>query len=162
MTPEERRRLEAIAEQNSVRRTEQEQQHFAEQWAEMTDAERAEWHQRRALAAEFFETNKSAAAQVRDAEQETVDEGGPHPVDLRSIPREKWDEFVNYQLVIPPDVAKSIEGEAPYDRQTVAAIEQAVEKWHGITPPFFAVMDVGMQQLGRGWKYVPEAAPYLT
>ncbi|MEA3212445.1 MAG: hypothetical protein QOE70_5502 [Chthoniobacter sp.] len=110
---------------------------------------------------DYFETNKSGAALARESEEEIVREGGPGPVDLREIPRERWDEFIHYQVTLPPSVAAMLDGE-PIPGDQVDAFELAVEAFHSVASPYYIAMCPILQTRGRPWAYVPAVAPYVT
>ncbi|MGB8170965.1 MAG: hypothetical protein WCF18_25910 [Chthoniobacteraceae bacterium] len=111
---------------------------------------------------DYFETNKTMAALLREAEQEIVDAGGPLPVDLRNVPRDRWDEFISFHVTLPAAVGATItEGEAiPPDQ--LDAYEDAVAKFHGVTEPYYINLSESLRDYGRAWKYVKEAAKFLT
>lgn len=110
---------------------------------------------------DYFETNKTVSARVRQIEEEIVREKGPGPVDLREIPRERWDEFLNYQVTLPPAVAAVLDGN-PIPGDQVDAFELAVEAFHGVSSPYYVAMGSHLRIYGRPWCYVPAVAPYVT
>ncbi len=59
----------------------------------------------------------------------------PEPIDLRSVPREKWARLNSMPLIIPPDVARYIEGldEAP-DRALIESIEDRIATFYELPP----------------------------
>ena len=109
---------------------------------------------------DHFESNKTAAALARESERELA--ANPIlPVDLRTIPREQWDSCLDHELVLPPRLLDGFDP-GPLPRESVGALEEAVEKFHGITAPYYARISFDLVETGRAWKYVAEAAPYLT
>jgi hypothetical protein len=106
------------------------------------------------------DNNKTTAAHLRDDELAIVADK-IRPIDLRSIPRERWDEFVNFHLTLPEHLLDAIGG-GPVDPKLVPALEEAVERFHGITAPYFVIATFEIQQLGRSWRFVPEAAEFMT
>jgi hypothetical protein len=104
--------------------------------------------------------NKTAAAHLRDDELAIVADQ-IRPIDLRSIPRERWHEFVNFHLTLPEHLLDAIGG-GPVDPKLVPALEEAVERFHGITAPYFVIATFAIQDFGRGWCFVPEAAEFMT
>jgi len=112
---------------------------------------------------EFIETNKSPAACVRDNELEIVAEGKPWFVDLHAVPREKWDDYVPWDIALPPGVAKYLDGhEGPLTADEIQNMEIAIEKFYEIEPPFCIIASATMQSRGRSWSYVPESAKFCT
>jgi hypothetical protein len=111
----------------------------------------------------YLLSNKTAAAELRDAERDLVAHAGPAPVNLRSVPRERWTEYEDWQLTLPDGVQKFLDGHdgTPLTRELVHSLEEAVENHHGITAPWHVSMTLALQA-GRAWTYLPEAAPYLT
>jgi hypothetical protein len=104
--------------------------------------------------------NKSAAAHLRDEELAFVAEK-IRPIDLRAVPRERWDEYVNFHLALPDHLLDAIEG-GPVDPELLPTLEQAVEKHHGITAPYHVTTTFTLRDFGRGWHFVPEAAEFMT
>lgn len=94
-------------------------------------------------------SNKSFAAHARDSERSAAQ--GPGPVDLRIIDCSAWDIFENQQLIIPEGVRSFLRGHdgTPLPPETVQSLEEAVEKFHGITPPWSVTMEIHTQQTGR-------------
>lgn len=82
---------------------------------------------------------------------ETVDEMlenlslEPRPVDLRTVPQEQWADYVGFELVLPPEVERWIDGATSYSKEEIDAIEAALEKYHGLTPPFGAYLSVPLK-----------------
>jgi hypothetical protein len=111
---------------------------------------------------DYFETNKKMAALLREAEQEIVDAGGPMPVDLRNVPRERWDEFVAFYVTIPAAVAATITDGEPIPPDQIDAYEDAVAKFHGVTEPYYICLNASLRKRGRAWSYVPGAAQFIT
>lgn len=109
---------------------------------------------------DYFENNRTTAALTRDAETEIVSHG-PRPVNLRTIPRERWDEYLSFHLTVPPAVLTTLDGE-PIPPGQLDAYEDAVAHWHGITAPYYVSTSFALRSLGRPWRYVPEAAEFLT
>ena len=60
----------------------------------------------------------------------------PRPVYLRAVPREEWDQWLNHELTVPPEVERYLEGQFAFNAKEIAAIEAAVERWHGIVAPW--------------------------
>jgi hypothetical protein len=117
---------------------------------------------------DMFESNKNAAALLRDSEADLARRRIPL-LDLRTVPREQWDSHLSRELLMPPGVARYLAGELtdtppafPLTTEQVHAMEEAVEQFHGITEPYYAAMNLGLSHSGRAWSYVPEAAPYLS
>lgn len=117
---------------------------------------------------DMFESNRSASAMLRDGEAESARRASPL-LDLRTIPREQWDKHLNSELVLPPGIARFLAGDLtdtppafPLTTQQVHAMEEAVERFHGIAAPYYAAMSIRLQQTGRAWAYVPEIAPFVS
>jgi hypothetical protein len=108
----------------------------------------------------IFEDNRTVAAQLRDEELAIVAEK-IRPIDLRTIPREQWDKYLDFQLTVPEHLLDAVEG-GPLDADTLRALDEAVERFHGITAPYYVTTTASLQHQGRGWSYVPEAAEFLT
>lgn len=105
-------------------------------------------------------SNKTIAAHVRDSEAGLAD-AQLRPVDLRSIPREQWDAYLDHHLALPPHLLDAIAG-GPVDPQLVPGLEAAVEQFHGITAPYAVTMTMTLQKTGRPWSEAPEAADAMT
>ena len=110
---------------------------------------------------DYFETNKTVSARLKECEEQTVREQGPPPVDLRAIPRERWDEYLHFHVTLPPAVAAVLDGN-PIPGDQVGAFELAVEAFHGVTSPYYISMCPVLQSYGRTWRYVPEAGAFRT
>lgn len=108
-------------------------------------------------------TNKSAAAQLRDAEREIVARG-EGPVPIRCTPVHQWDEYLERDVTVPAEVARlcAIPHALPMDERDVHGMEEAVEEFHHVRHPYHITMSPIMQQHGRPWRYVSESAPFLT
>ena len=115
------------------------------------------------LARDFFETNKTMAAQVRDDERQIAARREP-PVNLASVPRDQWDRCVNSEILPPEPIAKYLKErpESPFPTEEIHALEDAIERAYGVSAPFGIAMTPRFQKTGRTWGYAPEAAPYLT
>lgn len=114
------------------------------------------------FAREFFETNKTAAAGVRDDEEEMATTK-ILPSDLRTVPRENWGEHENSFIALPPDVAAFLANReiAPLTKEEVQGMEITVETYHGVSFPWCIVCCLD-PHTGRSWRYCKEAAPYKT
>lgn len=64
----------------------------------------------------------------------------PRAMDLRTIPRERW--VPGWELALPPAIERWIDGQTTFSTDEVHAIEEALEKHHGITAPFAAYLFV--------------------
>ena len=115
-------------------------------------------------AADYFESNKTAAALLRDSETAYVHNDGPPPVDLRALPRENWGTVLQRHVTLPEGVRAFLDGHdgSPLASSVVHALEETVESYHGVTAPWCILSSPAIQSSGRAWRYVPEAAPYLT
>lgn len=111
----------------------------------------------------FLSSNLTGAALVREHEERLAVKK-PSLVDLRIIPRERWPEYYGRDLSLPPDIQKYLDGRepVPMSKDEVHALEIAVERYHGITEPFYASVSPSLQADGRAWSYVPDAAPYIS
>lgn len=117
------------------------------------------------LVDQFFKTNQTPSAFVRADEEALVANDGPGPVELRIVARQRWDSLLNKHVTVPDAVrnyiARHPEGE-PFTTEEVQDLEIAVEKYHGITEPFYVHMDIHLQQTGRTWMFVPEAVRFQS
>ena len=117
-------------------------------------------------ASDSFETNRSTSALLRDSEANLAKRAVPL-IDLRTVPREQWDRLLDRHLVVPPTIASLLAGELMdgppvLDVSRFHAIEEAVEKFYGITEPYYVTMDSNLITTGKAWTYVPEVAPYVS
>lgn len=118
-------------------------------------------------ASDMFESNRSGDALLRESEADMAKRAIPL-LDLRTVPREKWDAFLSRQLAVPPAIASFLACELtdgppfPLTTEQVHAAEEAVEKFHGITEPYYAAMIPHLGHTGKAWCYVPELAPYVS
>jgi hypothetical protein len=107
-------------------------------------------------------SNRSAAAMARDAELE-IAKAKISPVDLRTMPLSVWDNYIDYDVVIPEELQHMLDGcSTPLDKEVVHAMEIAMERLHNVKPPYYIAMSLTLQQTGRPWRYVPDASLYLT
>jgi hypothetical protein len=108
-------------------------------------------------------TNKTNAALLRESELEIVQRAEP-PVDLRTVPPEQWDNYLQHDVVIPPELHGFLpDGDfGLLEEYEINAVEEATENFHGVKPPYYIYMSLTLQQTGRPWAYVPEAGQYLT
>jgi hypothetical protein len=104
-------------------------------------------------------SNRSPAALGRDAERDIVARGDK-PIELRLIDPSAWDQFVDHDVTIPPLTRAARPG--GFTTEEIHALEQAVQEYHGIKPPYHISMSVIMQQTGRPWQWIPEAGEFLT
>jgi hypothetical protein len=111
---------------------------------------------------EDLETNRTAAAELRESEAELVRR--PIPLlDLRTVPRERWDSMLDRELVVPPTIASLLpDVEYPISGEQADAFADGIAMFYGIAPPYYVEMSIRFQQTGRAWAYVPEAAPYVS
>ena len=101
-------------------------------------------------------SNRSPAAMARDAEAD-VAAHGPGPVDLRSIPKDQWDRFIDFDVTLPPAVQTYLADYPvgqPLTTEEVQNMEIAVEQWHGVSEPYYIAMSLTLQQSGKPWAYV--------
>ncbi|MEA3207849.1 MAG: hypothetical protein QOE70_906 [Chthoniobacter sp.] len=108
-----------------------------------------------------LESNKTAAAQLRDGEIERLRAGGPAPIDLRSVPSEQWEQLLLHHVTVPPEIGASIDAQ-PIPPELVPSYEEAMERYHGVTPPYFLTMTPTLRRIGRAWAFVPELAPLVS
>jgi len=115
------------------------------------------------IARDFFETNRTMAAQVRDNERQIAARREP-PVNLAAVPRDQWDRCVNFEVLPPEAIAKYLKDrpELPFPTEEIHALEDEIERAYGVSAPFGIAMTLRYQRTGRTWSYAPEAAPYLT
>ncbi len=110
----------------------------------------------RDLTNDLFFSNKSLAALARDAEAESA-KCGPAPVDLRAIPREEWNKWLNCDVTLPPTVGAYLaahpKGQPPTSDE-VQNLECVVEEWHGVSSPFYVSMSLTLQAVDKPWQYV--------
>ena len=82
------------------------------------------------------------------------------PVDLREIPREQWDNYIDRDVTMPPSVQTV--PSTPLTEAQVHAIEEGTEKFHAVTQPYYIHMSFTLQQTGRPWLFEPEVGKFLT
>ncbi len=112
--------------------------------------------------AEDLLTNKSAAALLRDSELDISRRKQP-PVDLKTVPLEQWDNYLEHDVTLPEPIAHLLKSMPVAPNPTIVhQIEQTVEEFHNVKPPYHIYMSITLQQTRRPWKYVPEAGAYLT
>lgn len=58
------------------------------------------------------------------------------------IPRAEWEQHLGRELSIPADQLEEASGRTALTREDVALIEEAVERAHGITAPFGAMLEI--------------------
>lgn len=114
-------------------------------------------------------SNRSGDALLRDAEQGIAD---THPaiVPLCDIPVSEWDRCVGHDVTLPPELEKFFsvrlrfyEGRPePLMEQEIHRMEEQVEKFHNVKPPYYIAMSLTLQRTGRPWLYVADAGLYLT
>jgi hypothetical protein len=119
-------------------------------------------------ARDMFESNRSAAAMLRDSEA-GIARRAVSLLDLRTVPREEWDRHLNRDLLVPEGITRYLAGELtdkppafPLTGEETDGMGATVERFHGITAPYFVNVSLSIQHDGRAWAYVPEAAPYLS
>lgn len=97
----------------------------------------------------FLESNQSGAALLRDHER-MVAFDKTMPVDLRLIHAGQWDEFLDRDVTIPAEVRAFLAGHdgKPMETETVHALEMAVERFHGVQPPFHITTSPELQSSG--------------
>lgn len=120
----------------------------------MNEAEKA--------ARDLLESNLSTSAMVRNDEMELVRR--PIPLlDLRTVPREQWDGVLDRELVVPPTIASVLpDADYPLSGEQADAFADGVAKFYGIETPYYVALSIQLQQTGKTWLYVPEAAPYVS
>ena len=100
---------------------------------------------------------------VRDDELEAVNKAEA-PVNLREVPMDQWDRYVQRDVTLPPDVANYLDGRElrPLTKSEIDGLENQIAKFHNVQPPYCIVCSLELQRTGRAWLYVPEVAPYVT
>jgi hypothetical protein len=111
-------------------------------------------------------TNKSAGALLRESELELVNRA-EKPLNLKTLITSRLENYIGRDVTIPDEVAEYVKTWGPVkegeDRtQIIHALEETVEKFHGVKPPFYIYMSITLQQTGRPWAYVPEAGKLMT
>lgn len=72
------------------------------------------------------------------------------PVDLRTVPREQWEDYDCAPLVVPPDVARYLAGlDGPMTTLERDGIEDRVAAFYGITPPWLVTFAAEQFRLQR-------------
>ncbi|MEA3210964.1 MAG: hypothetical protein QOE70_4021 [Chthoniobacter sp.] len=105
-------------------------------------------------------SNRTIAAHARDSERFVIAKRVT-PIDLRSLPRDRWDEFIDFHLTLPPRLLDGFDP-GPLPADSIEALEDAVARFHGITEPYFVAIDTQLEKTGRAWRYEPDAAAFLT
>jgi hypothetical protein len=110
-----------------------------------------------------FLSNRTLAAQIRDAERAFA-QNPIYPIDLRSVPKEHWKDYLAFHVVLPPEVSKYLDGRTGpiKDAHEIAMLEDKVAAFHGVTLPYTINIDCTMERFGRAWAYEPDAAKSLT
>ena len=129
MTPEERERLQRIANENSVKRAADGRNQFAGRWAKMTP-EQCQQHQRGHEAAGLMWRLLDGTASI-DEEADML--MGSPAVDLRTLPREQWDSVCN--VTLPQDVQDQIHGRTEIAQFELNFIEDRLRAYHGVAWP---------------------------
>jgi len=129
MTPEERFRLQRIADENSLKRTADKQKQFAERWAKMTDEERNRYNRHKDVGEKFLRLLEGTASPEEEADLLL----GSPAVDLRTLPREQWGSCCN--VTLPPDVQAQIEGRTEITQAELNFIEDRLRAYHGVAWP---------------------------
>jgi hypothetical protein len=110
-------------------------------------------------------TNKTNAALLRDSEQQIV-RAKIRPINLRKVPVEKWDRYLEHDVTLPRKLQNWLDEDAafefPLSKKQIHEIEEDIEKYHGVRPPFYIYMSLTLQQTGQPWVYVKKAGQYLT
>ena len=90
---------------------------------------------------------------AREAEVE-VAKGTP-PINLSSIPKEKWQDFIEHEVVPHSSIQKYLDGHhGSFTVDEVQNLEIAMENGYGVEAPLCIVMSLGMALTGRPWKYI--------
>jgi hypothetical protein len=100
---------------------------------------------------------------VRDDELEAVNKAEA-PANLREVPIDQWDRYVQSDVTLPPDVVNYLDGREPrpLSEPEIDDLEDQIAKFHNVQPPYCIVCSLEFQRTGRAWLYVPEVAPYVT
>jgi hypothetical protein len=110
-------------------------------------------------------TNKTNAALLRDSEQEIV-RAKIRPINLRKVPLEKWDRYLEHDVTLPRKLQNWFDEDAafefPLSKKQIHEIEEDIEKYHGVQPPYYIGMSLTLQLTGRPWAYVEGAGKCLT
>lgn len=64
-------------------------------------------------------------------------------VDLRSIPRDRWREFVLRSVTLPPELLPFITGQSTFTRVELDGLEDRIARFHGLTAPYFITAKAG-------------------
>jgi hypothetical protein len=109
------------------------------------------------------QSNRPFSAVVRDDELGAVNKAEA-PADLRGVPIDQWDCYVQRDVTLPPDVANYLDGRElrPLTKSEIDRLENQIAKFHNVQPPYCIVCSLELQRTGRAWLYVPEVAPYVT
>jgi hypothetical protein len=112
---------------------------------------------------EGSQSNRHFSAMVRDDELEAVNKAEV-PADLRGVPIDQWDRYVQRDVMLPPDVANYLDVRElrPLTKSEIDGLENQIAKFHNVQPPYCIVCSLELQRTGRAWLYVPEVAPYVT
>ena len=129
MTPDERSRLQRIADENSVKRAADEQKQFAERWVKMTNEERNQYHRQKRAADKFLRLIEGTASLEEEAHMLM----GSPAVDLRTVPRDQWPTACN--VTLPQDVQEQIHGRTEITQAELNFIEDRLRAYHGVAWP---------------------------
>ena len=129
MTPEERERLQRIADENSVKRAADGRKQFAERWANMTPEQRQQYQRARETAGLAWRLLGGTASISEEADMLM----GSPAVDLRTLPREHWDPVCN--VTLPQDVQDQVHGRAEISQPELNFIEDRLRAYHGVSWP---------------------------
>lgn len=108
-------------------------------------------------------SNRSFAAMARDDEMEAARKADP-PVNLRSVPLEEWDQHIEFDVTLPPELQTYLDGRepGPLTKDEIDGLEDQIAAFHEVKPPYHIVCALTLQTTGRPWLHVPEVAPYVT
>jgi hypothetical protein len=108
-------------------------------------------------------SNRSLSAMVRDDELAAANAAVP-PTDLRAIPRDRWNEYRERDVTLPPAVLSYLAG-AENRRLTEAETNGLIDQvaaFHDVESPWYIAASPTLRRTGRAWSYVPEIAPFVT
>ncbi len=68
-------------------------------------------------------------------------EGIPRAIDLRKIPRDQWEKYITYDVVIPAELQKYIDGQEEVTTEVCDHVENSLTAHYLVFPPYCIYFD---------------------
>ncbi|MES2569348.1 MAG: hypothetical protein V4710_04755 [Verrucomicrobiota bacterium] len=63
------------------------------------------------------------------------------PIDLRRIPRERWDDVLAFPLEWPPEVRAYVDGhQGAFSVDEIDSLEETLDRFYEVTPPYTVII----------------------